>query len=186
MRSLSFQIEPAANFAVRRTVVKSSAFRNKIFGKIDREVLASEAATIEPSMTTACERNYRDIVEPTQRDVSTLPAPWQKSLRENRASLRLAPKSPNVEIAAQPVHERSAVESLQGNRASPPAYKGHAISTRQLPDGSWVATFKRVDGAPIVVCGIGQFVVTSAAYLTNLLAVADAEVEIDAIAAYGC
>jgi hypothetical protein len=63
------------------------------------------------------------------------------------------------------------------------SYKGHLISTEQLPNGEWVATIVRVDHVPVVRKGVSQFSLTTSPYLARILAIADAEIEIDEIVA---
>ena len=62
-------------------------------------------------------------------------------------------------------------------------YKDHSISTLQLSDGSWIASFWRVDGAPMLINGVQHDHLFTESYLGKFIAVADAELEIDSITA---
>jgi hypothetical protein len=183
VRSLSFEIEPTAILLGPRTVEKSSVFSADVFGTAGREELASAVAVLGPLKTTAHTHNQDDIVEHMQKMQSTIVAPLRKGPLVSRSGLELLRKAAKTEVKPRPVQDRPRDQALQENGANRTTYKNYLISTNRLSDGSWVASFERIDGAPVVVTGVAQFVLTTTAYLTKLLATADAEIEIDAIAA---
>jgi hypothetical protein len=185
MRSFSFEIVPAATFEGRRAVTRPSAFRAEVFAQTDPDALASVVAAIGPSVAADYTHKQDDIVEPVKKKSSTLSASLRKSASANQSGAVLSAKAEIAEFVPQLLHEPFGGKSLRGSGTCQTVYKGHSISTKRLPDGSWVASFARVDGAPIFVNGIAQFVSTTTAYLTKLLAVADAEIEIDAITVGG-
>jgi hypothetical protein len=63
------------------------------------------------------------------------------------------------------------------------SYKGHSISATQLSGGNWVASFARIDGTPIIVGGVARLSMKTGSHATQLMAIADAQIEVDVLIA---
>ena len=62
-------------------------------------------------------------------------------------------------------------------------YGIHAISTSQLADGRWVASFGCQDGKPMCIDGKQRPLATMRPYFAESLAIANAQAFLDALAA---
>lgn len=62
-------------------------------------------------------------------------------------------------------------------------YRGFRIACTELADGRWIASFARADGGPLSVKGVNQSVITTRSYFSEVLAIAEAQLRIDALAA---
>jgi hypothetical protein len=61
-------------------------------------------------------------------------------------------------------------------------YRGFRIACTALADGTWIANFARADGGPLSVNGVVQAVVSTRPYFSEVLATAEAQLRIDALA----
>jgi hypothetical protein len=104
------------------------------------------------------------------------PKPAAKSLPRTSRMLRAAPASTSPrKTTTAPVHNVIAARQMR--------YENYAISTSQLGDGRWVASFGRPDGGPIRADGKNRPVSATEPYFAETLAIAEAQTHIDALAA---
>lgn len=61
-------------------------------------------------------------------------------------------------------------------------YRGFRIACTELADGRWVASFARADGGPLRAQGVNQSVIITRPYSSEVLAIAEAQLRIDALA----
>ena len=94
----------------------------------------------------------------------------RNALRPSRRS-RKEPAS----VFAAPVDQIIAVRQMR--------YGIYAISTSQLADGRWVASFGRQDGKPLWIDGRHRSLATMRPYFSESLAIANAQDFLDALAA---
>jgi hypothetical protein len=62
-------------------------------------------------------------------------------------------------------------------------YGNYAISTSQLAEGRWIASFGCADGRPICADGKNQAACVTERYFAETMAIAEAQMRIDALAA---
>lgn len=98
---------------------------------------------------------------------------------------RALPRMPRAEPA--PISRKETVTARRTVReiiaAREMRYGNYAISTSQLADGRWVASFGRQDGGLILVDGKSQPVSVTRPYFAETVAIATAQIRIDALAA---
>jgi hypothetical protein len=104
-------------------------------------------------------------------------APGKKLSFTTRNALRPSKRSRKepAGISAAPVDQIIAVRQMR--------YGIYAISTSQLADGRWVASFGRQDGKPMCIDGKHRFLATMKPYFSESLAIANAQAFLDALAA---
>jgi hypothetical protein len=104
-------------------------------------------------------------------------APGKKPNPAAKSALRLSRRSRKepARIIAAPVDRIIAARQTR--------YGIYAISTSQLADGRWVASFGRQDGKPMYIDGKHRSLATMRPYFAESLAIANAQAFLDALAA---
>jgi hypothetical protein len=103
------------------------------------------------------------------------PKPAAKSLPPSR---RLRTEPAAASLRKTTIHPANTVIATRQMR-----YENYAISTSQLGDGRWVASFGRPDGGLIRADGKSRPVSATEPYFAETLAIAAAQTRIDALAA---
>lgn len=107
-----------------------------------------------------------------------------KAAREKTATRKRASAKPAMaEPSPPPARVRPRIESPKTHlRVVHSAYRGFRIACSELADGTWIASFARADGGLLAVNGLVQPVAVSRAYVGEALALAEAQLRIDALA----
>jgi hypothetical protein len=109
----------------------------------------------------------------------------RKSRRDLALQFRLPPLKAKPQIAPQPktLPRKPPAKFLNSEKqilaASQTRYGRFVISTMRQRDGSWIAGFGRMDGGPLIVTGRKQAVMMTGPYLSESLALAEAQIRID-------
>lgn len=193
MRSFSFQIQPAAKFKKPNLgdrlnllffapkIMTRRALRASTFRAVSLEERLPKLARGWPLTEITPNGDLRDRLDSKHRNIATRPTGLRKvdaALRRH-SSLTSVPSEDTA--VSPPRSEQRARDGSLDEKVKKSSYKFHSISAKELPDGQWVATLARLDGAPIVVNGSSRMALTMDSYLASFLAVADAEMEIDEI-----
>ena len=106
------------------------------------------------------------------------PGNWPKPVAKPHPS-----RIPRVKPTATSLRAATAAPANDVIAARQMRYENYAISTSQLGDGRWVASFGRPDGGLIRVDGKSRPVSVTKPYFAETLAIAAAQARIDALAA---
>ena len=74
------------------------------------------------------------------------------------------------------VSRKTHLSAIQSN------YRGFRIACTELADGKWIASFARADGGLLRAAGVNQPVIITRPYFSEVLATAEAQLRIDALA----
>ena len=197
LRSFTFQIQPAAKFKKPNLgdrlnllffapkIMTQRALRASALRSVSLDERLPKLARGWPLAEITPNGDLGDRLDSKHGNIETRPTGLRKGDTVLRRHSSLTPVATDDAAPSPPPFEQRECEGWRGEKVKKSTYKLHSISATEFPNGQWVATFSRLDGAPIVVNGSSRMALTTDSYLASFLAVADAEMEIDEIVARG-
>ena len=127
-------------------------------------------------------RNYSFQIDPDARLN-------RRRVRLNRSkpiSVPAKPRASSAPNAASILMERRVRHHVESSKTHLSAmlsvYRGFDIACTELADGRWIASFSRADGGLLRTGGVNQSVIITRPYVSEVLAMAEAQLRIDALA----